>query len=292
MFSRNKTSLLCLTGMLISTAAGQDASPAHLTAREVFYKEENAQVTAPKTPSRPKSKPAPAGSPNTGVRPSPSPVRPADIEETHPTLVNVSTAPLGIRMSIVKMDDGRAIEMDPDGLFHAGDTLRLSIEVSDLGYLYVVNRGSSGTWQPLFPIAETPKTGNEVRPGTKYQIPQGAYFTVTNPAGVDKLFVIFSRNPNLDLDSLVNDISKGQVTTPKTAAPYTQKFPTTYAANTLPPLNDAMVDRLRDTYARDLVIEKVDEKTPGPQKEKAVYAVNMAGGPNARVVLDVQIKHP
>ena len=57
-------------------------------------------------------------------------------------------------------------------------------------------------------------------------------------------------------------------------------------------MDDASVDRLRTVYSRDLIIEKIDENTPGPQKEKAVYAAVPSGGPNARVVLDIQIKHP
>ena len=72
-----------------------------------------------------------------------------------------------------------------------------------------------------------------------------------------------------------------------------EKLQTTYAVNQVnQPIDDAMVNRMRQTYSRDLIIEKVDDKTPGPQKEKAVYAVNTAGGPDARVVLDVEIKHP
>ena len=62
------------------------------------------------------------------------------------------------------------------------------------------------------------------------------------------------------------------------------------AAN-ITPIDDMLVGRLRRTYARDLIIEKVDETTPGPRAEKAVYAVNPSGRPDARVIADITLNH-
>ncbi len=58
-----------------------------------------------------------------------------------------------------------------------------------------------------------------------------------------------------------------------------------------PAINDDAVNRMRSTYSRDLIIEKVDDTTPGTQKENAVYAVNPTAGADSKVVLDVGIKH-
>jgi hypothetical protein len=48
-------------------------------------------------------------------------------------------------------------------------------------------------------------------------------------------------------------------------------------------------------YARDLIIEKVDETSPpvaaAPAKEKAVYVVNPARSGESRVVADVTLNH-
>ena len=47
-------------------------------------------------------------------------------------------------------------------------------------------------------------------------------------------------------------------------------------------IDDGLVDRMRNVYARDLIIEKVDETSPAaaaaPAKEKAVYVVNPSRG--------------
>ena len=51
---------------------------------------------------------------------------------------------------------------------------------------------------------------------------------------------------------------------------------------------------MRKTYARDLIIEKVDENTPADRsdrKEKAVYVVNPTGSSASRVVADVRLAH-
>jgi hypothetical protein len=53
------------------------------------------------------------------------------------------------------------------------------------------------------------------------------------------------------------------------------------------------VGQLRET-TRDLIIEKVDDKTPGDKspekkKENAVYVVNPSGSPDSRVVAEVPL---
>src|SRR6185369_10274358 len=60
---------------------------------------------------------------------------------------------------------------------------------------------------------------------------------------------------------------------------------------------DSAVDRMRKTYSRDLIIEKVDESTPASaaapaaKKEKAVYVVNTTGSSDPRVVADLTLVH-
>ena len=62
-------------------------------------------------------------------------------------------------------------------------------------------------------------------------------------------------------------------------------------------IDDATVGQLRETYStRDLIIEKVDTKTPadkspGDKKESAVYVVNASGSANSRVVADLKLVH-
>jgi hypothetical protein len=52
-----------------------------------------------------------------------------------------------------------------------------------------------------------------------------------------------------------------------------------------------MVGQLREAYARDLIVEKITEDTPGDRKEKAVYVVNPTGSDSSRVVADLILVH-
>ncbi|MBI2681070.1 MAG: hypothetical protein HYX25_08710 [Candidatus Solibacter usitatus] len=56
-------------------------------------------------------------------------------------------------------------------------------------------------------------------------------------------------------------------------------------------VNDAMIGKLRSSYSRDLIIEKMSDEHPGEKKEKAVYTVNPSSASDSRVVADVTLKH-
>ena len=205
--------------------------------------------------------------------------------------------PLGIRLSLLRIaENGQAIEVAPDTSFRPGDRVRLNIAVSSSGYLYIINRGSSGTWTQLFPSPDLPNASNAVAPGITYSVPPDRNFVISDPAGEEKLFVILSRKPELDTRSLTLDMNRRDGSQKQNVASPDLPIPPRNAGNTniamvLPPMNDAMVDRLRTTYARDLIIEKVDDQTAGDRKEKAVYVVNPEGGDDSRVVLDALIQH-
>ncbi len=315
---------LALTAFGSVAALGQPAQ--QLTPREIFYTEAAAtakQTSAPtrspakpvaktvpaqkrtehaETKSTPKSTAAPTPAKTEAIEASTEPTAVPDRREAAPTqqvhaqLVSVSRRPLGIRLSVIRIDQyGQPQEVDPESVFHAGDRVRLNIRVADRGYLYVINRGSSGTWTQLFPSPDLPNATNEVLPNIDYSVPPGRTWVVSNPPGSEKLFVILSRTPELDTDALTLDMS-GRTGTDSKPGPSRRQEVSDKPANTtmamaLPPMNDAAVDRLRNAYARDLIIEKVDENTPGDRKEKALYAVSPASAGQSRVVLDFQIKH-
>jgi hypothetical protein len=60
-------------------------------------------------------------------------------------------------------------------------------------------------------------------------------------------------------------------------------------------IDDSAVGRLHQTYARDLVIERVgDDAHPSPDsasQEKAVYVVNATGSPDSALVADLNLVH-
>ena len=175
------------------------------------------------------------------------------------------------------------METDADAVFHAGDHIRLAVESNDDGYLYVVNRGSSGTWKVLFPSAEIKGGDNHIQRRTRFEIPSGYTFTFDEQPGEEKLFIVFSREPEPDLEGLI--YSLGQ----KSSAPAETQKPKMLLASAS--FSDDVIGKLRTAYARDLIVEKVDDDQAGPKKEKAVYAVNPSGSADSRVVADVTLRH-
>ena len=85
-----------------------------------------------------------------------------------------AASPLGLRYSIVKQVGGESVEVDPESVFRSGDRIRLNVQANDNGYLYIVLRGSSGRWSPLFPSKEILSGDNRVKKGGEYEIPLGS----------------------------------------------------------------------------------------------------------------------
>ena len=200
--------------------------------------------------------------------------------------------PLGIRYSILRnIAPGDNVEVGSDVTFRAGDKIRLRIDVNDSGYLYIIHRGSSGIWKPLFPSPEIAGGDNVVRKGVSYDIPQGYVFTFDEQAGEEKLFLVFSRQPENDLENLVYDMSRreggGAAPEPAQAASEAKMM----LAQNIISIDDSLVNNLRKVYARDLIIEQVDESTPGTRQETAVYVVNTTAEQDSRVVADISLNH-
>jgi hypothetical protein len=166
----------------------------------------------------------------------------------------------------------------------------VSVEVNDAAYLYLVNRGSSGVWKVLFPSAEIEGGNNRVEPGRRYEIPAGYVFTFDEQPGVERLFLVLSRQPEADLEKLIYSLGQRPAEAPQ-PPPAEEKGGKILLAQNLGPIGDGLVGRLRNAYARDLIIEKVDETTPGEKKETAVYVVNKQVRAEARVVVDIELKH-
>ena len=331
---RNEFSLVVAgAGLLFSAAmsfsqqpAGQQ--PAALTAREIFYaapagnEAKPAQTKAPAAKSTAKapaqkteasSKSAPVQGPEktatSTVQAANSSTKSSETAtNSHSTSTSTSTTtivpvtlasltrkPLGVRLSVSK--NGQDAELPPDTTFRPGDRVRFNIQVSDAGYLYIVNRGSSGIWTPLYPLPGQPEASNAVEPGKTYYVPsRDRNFIVSDPPGEEKLFIVLSREPGLDPQTLALEMSQrdsgksAQSSREAPARAAKQQTPTIVSQN-VSPITDDTVNEMRKFYARDLIIETVDDQTSGSVKENAVYAVNPSNTDDARVVLDAEIKH-
>jgi hypothetical protein len=207
--------------------------------------------------------------------------------------------PLGLKYAILKGTS----EVPVETAFHAGDRIQLSVETNGQGYLYIISRGSSGTWKPLFPSPEVEDGNNRVEGFRSYLLPPKARLIFDEETGSEKLFIVFSREPEANLEKLIYSLkgvapaSAPKPAAPKSAAPNNADpvEPKTLYALADNRIDDTTVGMLRTAYSRDLVIEKIDENSagygPAPKKETAVYVVNPSDSRDSRLVADLELVH-
>jgi hypothetical protein len=188
--------------------------------------------------------------------------------------LKVESDSLGLRYSILKKSpgDGEYVEVPADTIFRAGDQIRLSVMSNEKGYLYIVQKGSSGNWSPLFPHPEINGGENAVVAGKTYHIPEQGSFTMDDTAGDERLFFLLTRKPEPDFENLTMALRHPE------------------SSSSASVINDGVVARLRDDLqARDLVFTKGDEKA----NDKGVYVVNpsSSSNPNSQVIADVKLSH-
>jgi hypothetical protein len=272
--------------VLTSAAWGQDKQALH--ARELFYTPPPDTKTQAQTP--PVQTP-PVQAQVEKAQPAKPPVKKAAVRKVTPVEQASQkppeapqAVPLGLRYSVMKRSAaGRFEEIDPDTTFHSGDRIRLEVAANTSGYLYVVMQGSSGSWSLLSPTPEVAAGSNLIQRGESRQIPPGdrGQFFFDEQAGVEKLFLVLSRQPESDLDKLIYSVGGS----PGSPAPSR----TLMAKATV---NDDVVARLRQEMAsRDLVFEKVEGGGGAVKAENAAYVVNPSSAPDARLVVDVKLTH-
>jgi hypothetical protein len=292
--------LISLLAVVIAVAGAQQAPTTQLTARELFY----AAVEAPKAPARAKppakavhktvakvethkteSRPAAAPRQPVSTAPEGGFVQLASERTTAP--VPATGPPLGLKCTILKLTDGEMTAVPADTVFHAGDKIQLEVQANSPGYLYIISKGSSGTWKPMFPSAEVENGDNRVDGWHTYTLPPKSRMVFDQQTGTERMFIVFSREPENDLEQTIYSLQGGKAQ--PAAAPRETAHPKQLMMTAS--VDDAMVGHLRNTFARDLVIERVDESTPGEKKETAVYVVNPTGSPDSRVVADLALVH-
>lgn len=296
--------LLLIAALCNGTAAwGQQGAEGELTARDMFRKATGRLVPAAARPPRPDPPTRPDPPPTPPVtKPSEPPSPPPDTPDLRSQAANdhgakvvpISTRqPLGLRYSILKQESGGGtVEVDAETVFRSGDRIRLTVATTETAYVYVVTRGSSGKWRVLFPSPEIGQGSNLIPGGVIYPIPAAHWFAFDEQVGTENLFVMVSRQPERDLDTLIYQLKESG----DGAAPSTDEPPALMAAN-IPPVDDAVISRIRtEVYARDLVFEKVDDSAPAAggqtvRPERAVYVVNKTGADDSRVVADIKLQH-
>ena len=97
-----------------------------------------------------------------------------------------------IKLTVEKQEGSAWKPVDSALVFAAGDKLRFKVSATFAGYLYVMNHGTSGAYELLFPRSDT-GSDNSIEVLKEYIVPavQG-WFKVTGPAGHDIVYWVIS----------------------------------------------------------------------------------------------------
>jgi hypothetical protein len=265
MFQRALVSAVGLVVIVCASFVAQDLK--ELSARELFYGANSSKKPVPAPRNRP--------SQDRRTPPARANVAPQS-EQKSATPLHVAYSPLGLRYSVLKRTAlGVFAETDANTTFHSGDGIRVSIESNDDAYLYIVNKGSSGTWTLLFPSPEINDGNNRLPAHQRIEVPAGGQFIFVDEPGEERLFFVLSRPPEADLEQLISSLSRRDQLKDITAQS----------------ISDEFVGKLRSgVSARDLIFEKVHEEKSA-SKEQAAYIVNMNGSESSKVVADLRLQH-
>ena len=270
--------LLCISGFSKRAYCQEEGG---LTARTLYYN--SGSEAQPKTAG---SKQVRRNSPRTTATGTSAPPKgtgtsSADTEIATEAPVVTAPAPnLGVRYNVLLVDaSNSAKEVDPGGEFRKEDCLAVQVQSNYDGYLYVLDRGSSGKWDVVLPSMELPDESNFVKARTDVRAPAQACFSLDNPPGVEHLYLVLARSPQ-DVSALNAAIKSSRESQPGGGT------------DTKPQSNiETQVARLEQgLQSRDLRITKVKQPQAG-EPANAVYVVDTSAAGTDRIVTEIQIKH-
>ena len=83
---------------------------------------------------------------------------------------------------------------------------------------YIISRGSSGTWKPIFPSKEIADGNNHVEGFRPYKMPPKSRMVFDEQTGAEKLFIVFSREPEPEFENMIYSLP-GSKATPEPTKP-------------------------------------------------------------------------
>jgi hypothetical protein len=102
---------------------------------------------------------------------------------------------LGLRYTILKKGaGGQYSAVDPEAVFQPGDSIRLSVEANQAGYLSVLRQDPAGAWNLLHQVQIQPRIGQT--------IPSSGAIPLAGQPGQDRLLLVFSRSPQDEFQDL------------------------------------------------------------------------------------------
>ena len=82
-------------------------------------------------------------------------------------------------------------------VFKTGNILRFRLTSQISGYLYIVDKGTTGETASLYPALDTPEGNNRIEPGQSMTVPANGdgWFEVSGPSGFDVIYILVSATP-------------------------------------------------------------------------------------------------
>jgi len=114
-----------------------------------------------------------------------------------PPIAGIAQPPAEVNRRVdllLEKKEGTSVRtVDPNYVFSTGDRIRFRLKSAVNGYLYVMNQGSSGSWQQLFPRDELTQS-RRVTNSKQYLVPASGsgWFLVAGPPGYDNVYFLIS----------------------------------------------------------------------------------------------------
>jgi hypothetical protein len=100
--------------------------------------------------------------------------------------------PQRIRLTVEREEASGWRAMNPATVFAPNERLRFRLTTNFSGFLYVMNQGTAGTYELLFPRTDT-GSDNRVEAGKEYVVPATeGWFRIGGPAGQDMMYWLVS----------------------------------------------------------------------------------------------------
>jgi Domain of unknown function (DUF4384) len=114
----------------------------------------------------------------------------------------VAAEPLAMEVSVLMWTaNGKLTPVDPEREFRRGDRVKVELKANFSGYLYIINHGSSGQKQLLFPRAGA---SNRIESGALARFPAKSDLRFDETAGFETMQVIVSPERIALLDAAAN----------------------------------------------------------------------------------------
>jgi hypothetical protein len=169
-------------------------------------------------------------------------------------------------------------EVPPASTFHSGDRIRLLFESNVDGYLYVMQKGSTGRDHLLFP---NPQLGgdNRIVRGMQYPVPAKRWFTFDKNPGEEHLTVVVSRTPLKSLPQQVTPQNEGSVSVVSVVEELNQS---------VKPRDLVMFQEKGSTPAGTAVVPDQSISAPVTQ---ATIVINTSEANNNAAYVEIRLKH-